>query len=149
MLKYPLYFVIKNLKMQIFPFNKFACAKSIRMCVCCRNRFPQKTLYRFLADSCQNLTNPSKSTQKIIKPFTPHNLKGVFNNKTPNNNAKQQTLEKATLQKSIGKSFYFCKECLQECLNDEKQFIKTLARAIKAQPQNLKEVQSIAQKWLA
>ena len=78
-------------------------------------------------------------TQKIIKPYTPQSY-AIKNDET---NKKGKKGEKR------GKSFYFCKKCLQECLADEKQLKKGFAKAIRALPQNLGEIQEIAQEWLS
>lgn len=113
-------------------FSKYASAKSIRMCVCCRGRFAQAELYRFLAESIND-------TKKIIKPYTPQSYA----------TKKDDTNEKGKKGEKKGKSFYFCKKCLQECLADEKQLKKGFAKAIRALPQNLGEIQEIAQEWLS
>ena len=138
------------------PFSKYACAKSIRMCVCCRARFPQKELYRFLVESSlANATNNAdneRNAQKIIKPFSLENLFSFDDSqKRKNGNTKNDKKNSAKKgQKGIkrGKSFYFCKECLSACLADEKQLTKAFARAIKGLPKNLGEIQEMAQEWL-
>ena len=99
------------------PFSKYACAKSIRMCVCCRSRFPQKELYRFLVESSlANATNNAdneRNAQKIIKPFSLENLFSFDDRqKSKNGNTKNDKKNSAKKgQKGIkrGKGFYFCK----------------------------------------
>lgn len=126
------------------------------MCVCCRARFPQKDLYRFLVESSlANATNSADkkpNAQKIIKPFSIEKsfcLEGSQKNKNGDKKNDKKTNTKKG-QKGIkrGKSFYFCKECLSACLADEKQLTKAFARAIKGLPKNLAEIQEMAQEWL-
>ena len=83
----------------------------------------------------------STNTQKIIKPYTPQS----YMTEKDNTDKKGKKGEKGEKK---GKSFYFCKKCLQECLADEKQLKKGFAKAIRALPQNLGEIQEIAQEWL-
>ena len=132
------------------PFSKYACAKSIRMCVGCRARFYQKVLYRFLIESslanATDNTDKKHNAQKIIKPFSLEN--SPKNNNDSKKNDKKNNAKKGQKGIKRGKSFYVCKECLNVCLADEKQLTKVFARAIKGLPKNLGEIQEIAREWL-